>query len=174
MSDREALTAAVREWLEGPGPKGQVWAAAPRRVHEAFTGLLAELRRLQEHAERAGQERDEARKWANTMEHERDWERDVVHCELLGRATDAEARLAAATEALRECFDDEEARRAVEHHWPLQLTREQVANAREALAVLGGPETGSETTAPAGVGDPGSSRAGVSPVPPNTDSEEPA
>jgi hypothetical protein len=53
--------------------------------------LLAEVGRLE-------RERDEARKWANTMEHERDWETQVVHSELLLRADDAEAALAVARE----------------------------------------------------------------------------
>jgi vacuolar-type H+-ATPase subunit I/STV1 len=54
-----------------------------RAAEDALAALLSLL------AERE-RERDEARKWANTMEHERDWEQQVVHSDLLDRAESAE------------------------------------------------------------------------------------
>jgi hypothetical protein len=75
----------IRERVELAGSAG-VPDLSPGEWADDVRTLLAEVARLE-------QERDEARKWANTMEHERDWETQVVHSELLLRAESALAAL---------------------------------------------------------------------------------
>lgn len=69
--------------------------AKPAPAFVALARLVAAL-------STATTERDEARKWANTMEHERDWETQVVHFELLQRAEALAAQLQQAREALED------------------------------------------------------------------------
>jgi hypothetical protein len=112
--------------------------------------------RLVARLEAAERQRDAARiqaktneEWARTMEHERDWERDVVHCELLNRADTAEAALADARVALQGLSD---AATTVWHRASigtgivdvpaLDALLEAIATTRAALAAAG------ETAAP--------------------------
>jgi hypothetical protein len=63
------------------------WRVAAAKAQQDVVALRAEL--------------EQAERWANTMEHERDWERDVVHSELLQRAEAAEKERDLAREEVR-------------------------------------------------------------------------
>jgi hypothetical protein len=93
--------ATIRETLELIAAESPFMRWEDDEARETREAALAALARLVAARETAIQERDEARKWANTMEHERDWERDVVQSEMRARLERVEAARDELIEATR-------------------------------------------------------------------------